>query len=191
MYKKFYEFGISDTVLKSLSDMGFEEPTPIQKIAIPPAMEGKDLVGQAQTGTGKTAAFGIPIVEKGKRGKIPYAIVLTPTRELAMQVAQELNKIGHGKGILCVPIYGGQSIERQFQSLRKGVDVVVGTPGRVIDHIKRKTLILKEIKIVVLDEADEMLNMGFIEDMKRILKEIPEKDRPCSFLPPCRRKFAA
>ncbi|MEK6652887.1 MAG: DEAD/DEAH box helicase [Nitrospirota bacterium] len=193
MYKKFYEFGISDTVLKSLSDMGFEEPTPIQKIAIPPAMEGKDLVGQAQTGTGKTAAFGIPIVEKGKRGKIPYAIVLTPTRELAMQVAQELNKIGHGKGILCVPIYGGQSIERQFQSLRKGVDVVVGTPGRVIDHIKRKTLILKEIKIVVLDEADEMLNMGFIEDMKRILKEIPEKRQTMLFsatMPPEIRSIA-
>ena len=181
MYKKFYEFGISDTVLKSLSDMGFEEPTPIQKIAIPPAMEGKDLVGQAQTGTGKTAAFGIPIVEKGKRGKIPYAIVLTPTRELAMQVAQELNKIGQSKGIMCVPIYGGQSIERQFQSLRKGVDVVVGTPGRVIDHIKRKTLILKEIKILVLDEADEMLNMGFIEDIKRILKEIPEKRQTMLF----------
>ena len=156
-------------------------------------MEGKDLVGQAQTGTGKTAAFGIPIVEKGKRGKIPYAIVLTPTRELAMQVAQELNKIGHGKGILCVPIYGGQSIERQFQSLRKGVDVVVGTPGRVIDHIKRKTLILKEIKIVVLDEADEMLNMGFIEDMKRILKEIPEKRQTMLFsatMPPEIRSIA-
>ncbi len=193
MYKKFYEFGISDIVLKSLSDMGFEEPTPIQKIAIPPAMEGKDLVGQAQTGTGKTAAFGIPIVEKGKRGKIPYAIVLTPTRELAMQVAQELNKIGQGKGILCVPIYGGQSIERQFQSLRKGVDIVVGTPGRVIDHIKRKTLILKEIKIVVLDEADEMLNMGFIEDMKRILKEIPEKRQTMLFsatMPPEIRSIA-
>lgn len=193
MYKKFYEFGISDIVLKSLSDMGFEEPTPIQKIAIPPAMEGKDLVGQAQTGTGKTAAFGIPIVEKGKRGKIPYAIVLTPTRELAMQVAQEVNKIGQGKGILCVPIYGGQSIERQFQSLRKGVDIVVGTPGRVIDHIKRKTLILKEIKIVVLDEADEMLNMGFIEDMKRILKEIPEKRQTMLFsatMPPEIRSIA-
>jgi len=193
MYKKFYEFGISDTILKSLSDMGFEEPTPIQKIAIPPVMEGKDIVGQAQTGTGKTAAFGIPIVEKGKRGKFPYAIVLTPTRELAMQVAQELNKIGQGKGILSVPIYGGQSIERQFQSLRKGVDVVVGTPGRVIDHIKRKTLMLKDIKMLVLDEADEMLNMGFIEDMKRILKEIPEKRQTMLFsatMPPEIRAIA-
>lgn len=181
MYKKFYEFGISDAVLSSLNEMGFEEPTPIQKIAIPPVLNGRDIVGQAQTGTGKTAAFGIPIIEKGKRGKTPYAIVLAPTRELAVQVAQELNRIGQNKGILSVPIYGGQSIERQISSLKKGVDVVVGTPGRVIDHIKRKTLILKEIKILVLDEADEMLNMGFIEDIERILREIPEKRQTLLF----------
>ncbi len=182
MYEKFYEFGISDAVLSSLSDMGFEEPTPIQKAAIPHMLDGRDIVGQAQTGTGKTAAFGIPIVEKGERGsRLPYAIVLVPTRELAVQVAQELNKIGRKKGILSVPIYGGQSIERQIWSLKKGVDTVVGTPGRVIDHIKRKTLILKEIRIAVLDEADEMLNMGFIEDMKRILSEIPEKRQTLLF----------
>ncbi len=180
-YQKFYEFGISDAVLGSLSDMGFEEPTPIQKIAIPPALEGRDIVGQAQTGTGKTAAFGIPIIEKGKRGKTPYAFVLVPTRELAVQVAQELNKIGQNKGVLSVPIYGGQSIERQIWSLKKGVDVVVGTPGRVIDHIQRKTLVLKGIKTVVLDEADEMLNMGFIEDIEKILKEIPEERQTMLF----------
>ncbi|HAM52538.1 MAG TPA: RNA helicase [Nitrospiraceae bacterium] len=161
--------------------MGFEEPTPIQKIAIPPALEGRDIVGQAQTGTGKTAAFGIPIIEKGKRGKTPYAFVLVPTRELAVQVAQELNKIGQNKGVLSVPIYGGQSIERQIWSLKKGVDVVVGTPGRVIDHIQRKTLVLKGIKTVVLDEADEMLNMGFIEDIEKILKEIPEERQTMLF----------
>ncbi|MBI4686075.1 MAG: DEAD/DEAH box helicase [Nitrospirae bacterium] len=181
MYKKFYEFGLSDSVLSSLSDMGFEEPTPIQKITIPLILNGQDIVGQAQTGTGKTAAFGIPIIEKGKRSKVPYAIVIVPTRELAVQVAQELNKIGQKKGILSVPIYGGQSIERQFLSLKKGVDIVVGTPGRVLDHIRRKTLILREIKITVLDEADEMLNMGFIEDIKKILKEITEQRQTLLF----------
>lgn len=178
MYERFYEFGISDEVLNALSDMGFEEPTQIQKIAIGPALKGRDIIGLAQSGTGKTAAFGIPIVERGTRlkKKNPYAIVLAPTRELAVQVAQELNRIGQNKGITSVPIYGGQSIERQIRSLKRGVHVVVGTPGRVIDHIQRKTLILKDIGIVVLDEADEMLNMGFIDDMERILKEVP-KDR--------------
>ncbi len=175
MYERFYEFGLSDEVLSSLSDMGFEEPTQIQKIAIPPIMKGKDIIGVAQTGTGKTAAFGIPIIEKEMRGrsKRPTALVLVPTRELAMQVAQELNRIGRLKGFLSIPIYGGQSIERQIKGLKKGVDVVVGTPGRVIDHIRRKTLILAEVATVVLDEADEMLNMGFIEDMQTILSETP------------------
>ncbi|MDH5201633.1 MAG: DEAD/DEAH box helicase [Nitrospirota bacterium] len=178
MYKRFYEFGLSDEVLNALSDMGFEEPTQIQKMAIGPALEGRDIIGLAQTGTGKTAAFGISIVEWRKKGKSknPYAIVLAPTRELAVQVAQELNRIGQNKGVTSVPIYGGQSIERQIRSLKKGVHVVVGTPGRVIDHIQRKTLVLKDVGIVVLDEADEMLNMGFIDDMERILKEVP-KDR--------------
>ncbi|HET6514024.1 MAG TPA: DEAD/DEAH box helicase [Thermodesulfovibrionales bacterium] len=180
-YKKFYEFGISDALLSSLFAMGFEEPTPIQKIAIPLILKGRDIVGQAQTGTGKTAAFGIPIIEMGKRGKAPLAFVLVPTRELAVQVAQELNKIGKNKGILSVPIYGGQSIERQIWSLKKGVDIVVGTPGRVIDHIHRKTLVLKEIKVLVLDEADEMLNMGFIDDIEEILKDIPEKRQTLLF----------
>ena len=174
MHKRFYNFNLSDEVLNALFEMGFEQPTPIQEITIPPAMEGIDIIGQAQTGTGKTAAFGIPIIEKWKKGKTPYAIILAPTRELAVQVAEELNKIGKNKGVLTVPIYGGQSIERQLRSLKKGVDVVVGTPGRVIDHIKRKTLVLKSIRILVLDEADEMLNMGFIEDIESILKEIPE-----------------
>jgi ATP-dependent RNA helicase DeaD len=182
-YKRFYEFGLSDEVLKAISDMGFEEPTPIQKIAIGHALKGRDLIGLAQTGTGKTAAFGIPIIEKGRRGKgkTPYAIILAPTRELAVQVAQELNRIGGNKGVISLPIYGGQSIERQVKSLQKGVDVVVGTPGRVIDHIRRKTLILKDITTVVLDEADEMLNMGFIEDMEKILREIPKERQTMLF----------
>ncbi|HWR58607.1 MAG TPA: DEAD/DEAH box helicase, partial [Thermodesulfovibrionales bacterium] len=182
-YKKFYDFGLSDEVLNALSAMGFEEPTPIQKIAVGPALKGKDIIGLAQTGTGKTAAFGIPIIEKATKGKSrnPSAIILAPTRELAVQVAQELNRIGGNKGIISVPIYGGQSIERQIRSLQKGVDVVVGTPGRVIDHIRRKTLVLRDIGIVVLDEADEMLNMGFIDDIETILKEIPKKRQTMLF----------
>ncbi len=176
MYDKFHEFGLSDDVLNSLGAMGFEEPSQIQKIAIPPVLEGKDIVGVAQTGTGKTAAFGIPIVEKHIKGRsrCPGAIVLVPTRELAIQVAEEMNRIGRFSGIMSVPVYGGQSIERQFRSLKRGVDVVVGTPGRVIDHIRRKTLDLSSVGTVVLDEADEMLNMGFIDDMKTILQETPE-----------------
>jgi ATP-dependent RNA helicase DeaD len=179
----FYGFGISDKVIVSLSDMGFEEPTPIQKAVIPAALQGKDIIGQAQTGTGKTAAFGIPLIEQrpSERSKYPYAIVLAPTRELAVQVSQELNKIGAKIGVVTLPIYGGQSIELQIKSLKRGVDIVVGTPGRVIDHIQRRILVLKEIRTVVLDEADEMLNMGFIEDIKRILSEIPEERQTMLF----------
>ncbi len=182
-YRRFYEFGLSDEVLTALSDMGFEEPTPIQKVAIGHALKGRDIIGLAQTGTGKTAAFGIPIVERGRpgRGKNPYAVVLAPTRELAVQVAQELNRIGRNRGIVSLPIYGGQSIEWQIKSLKKGVDVVVGTPGRLIDHIRRKTLSLKAIQAVVLDEADEMLNMGFIDDVETILREIPEERQTMLF----------
>jgi ATP-dependent RNA helicase DeaD len=175
MHTNFSEFGISDQIVTALSNMGFEEPTPIQKIAIPPALKGKDIIGQAQTGTGKTAAFGIPIIENKPRegGKFPYAIILCPTRELAVQVSQEINRIGAAKGVFALPVYGGQAIEVQLKNLRKGVDIIVGTPGRVIDHIRRKSLVLKDIRIVVLDEADEMLNMGFIEDIETILREVP------------------
>lgn len=183
MHKNFHEFGISDKVLVALSEIGFEEPTPIQKTALPPALLGKDIIGQAQTGTGKTAAFGIPIIEQrpDNKGKYPYAIILAPTRELAVQVSGEINKIGARAGVVCLPIYGGQSIELQIKSMRRGVDVIVGTPGRVIDHIQRKTLILTEIKTVVLDEADEMLNMGFIEDIENILSKIPKKRQTMLF----------
>ncbi|MCK4739574.1 MAG: DEAD/DEAH box helicase [Deltaproteobacteria bacterium] len=173
---KFYEFGISDELLNSISEMGFEEPTQIQKLAIPVALEGQDMIGIAQTGTGKTASFAIPIIEKGLRGdrKSPTSLVLAPTRELAMQIAQELNKIGKNSGIVTVPIYGGQSIERQFKSLKQKVDIVVGTPGRIIDHLRRKTLSFASVATVILDEADEMLNMGFADDMELILSKTPE-----------------
>ncbi|MCK5236698.1 MAG: DEAD/DEAH box helicase [Deltaproteobacteria bacterium] len=183
MIERFYEFGLSDEVLQSLSDMGFEEPTQIQKISIPDTLKGRDIIGVAQTGTGKTASFGIPIIEKAIRGKSkkPAAIVLSPTRELAVQVAEELNRIGKTSGFISVPIYGGQSIERQIRGLTKGADIVVGTPGRVIDHIKRRTLNLSEVATVVLDEADEMLNMGFLEDMQTILSEVPTERQTLLF----------
>ena len=144
-------------------------------------MNGHDIMGQAQTGTGKTAAFGIPIVERCKGGKNPFAIILEPTRELAVQVAQEINKIGKHKKISVLPVYGGSSLERQFKALKRGVDVVVGTPGRLIDHLHRKTLSLSDVQIVVLDEADEMLDMGFLEDMETILKVTPSERQTLLF----------
>ncbi len=178
---KFEDFSISKETLKSISKIGFEEPTPIQISAIPLILKGADVIGQAQTGTGKTAAFGIPIVEIHRKNKNPFAIVLEPTRELAVQVAQDLNMIGKYKNINVLPVYGGKSIENQIKALRRGVDVIVGTPGRVIDHIRRKTISLSDIKIVVLDEADEMLDMGFIDDMEIILKTTPPERQTLLF----------
>ena len=170
----FEDFGLSAEVRKAILSMGFEEPTPIQKKTIPVLMAGKDVIGQAQTGTGKTAAFGIPIVEKIDRlSRVVQAIILAPTRELAVQAAEEMNKLGSFKRLHALPVYGGTSIERQIKALQKGVHIVVGTPGRVLDHIERKTLSLKGVRVVVLDEADEMLDMGFIDDITRILKETP------------------
>ncbi len=177
----FEDLKLSKETMESISEIGFEEPTPIQISAIPLIMNGHDIMGQAQTGTGKTAAFGIPIVEKCKRGKNPFAIILEPTRELAVQVAQEINKIGKHKNISVLPVYGGSSLERQFKALKRGVDVVVGTPGRLIDHLHRKTLSLSDVQIVVLDEADEMLDMGFLEDMETILKETPSERQTLLF----------
>ncbi|MDX9714408.1 MAG: DEAD/DEAH box helicase [Dissulfurispiraceae bacterium] len=179
---KFEDFNLSKETMKSISEIGFEEPTPIQATTIPLIMSGEDVIGQAQTGTGKTAAFGIPIVEQMMpRSKAPYAIILEPTRELAVQVSQELHKIGKHKGINVLPVYGGKSIETQIKSLKRGVNVVVGTPGRVIDHINRKTLSLSGIRTLILDEADEMLNMGFIEDIETILKETPAERQTLLF----------
>jgi ATP-dependent RNA helicase DeaD len=177
----FEDFSLSKETIKSISEIGFEEPTPIQVSTIPLIMNNRDIVGQAQTGTGKTAAFGIPIAERCQNGKKPFAIILEPTRELAVQVAQEIHKIGKYKNIRVLPVYGGTSIERQIKTLHQGVNVVVGTPGRVIDLIKRQKLSLAKIKLVVLDEADEMLDMGFIEDIETILKETPEERQTLLF----------
>lgn len=175
---KFKILGLSDNTLKALREKGFEVPTPIQEKIIPMLLkEEMDIVGQAQTGTGKTAAFGLPLIEKIKeRTKTVQVIILTPTRELAIQISEEINSFKGNKKLQIVPIYGGQSIEQQLKKLREGVDIVVGTPGRVIDHIHRKSLKLGDISYFILDEADEMLNMGFIEDIEKILKNTnPEK----------------
>ncbi len=169
--KNFVKLGLSDNVLQALKQKGFEEPTPIQEKIIPLLMdESRDVVGQAQTGTGKTAAFGIPLVEKldDQAGHV-QALILTPTRELAIQVSEEINSLKGKKKLRVIPVYGGQSIELQLKRLKKGVDIVVGTPGRIMDHLKRKTLNVSHINYMILDEADEMLNMGFIEDVEYIL----------------------
>ncbi|HZK42906.1 MAG TPA: DEAD/DEAH box helicase [Syntrophomonadaceae bacterium] len=162
--------------------MGFEETTPIQARTIPLALTGKDLIGRAQTGTGKTAAYGIPLVEKcDQNNNAVQALVITPTRELAMQVAEELNRIGQYKQVKSLPIYGGQDIGRQIRGLKRGVQIVVGTPGRLMDHLRRRTLKVNQINMIVLDEADEMLNMGFREDIEEILKQMPAERQSLLF----------
>ncbi|HEX6981712.1 MAG TPA: DEAD/DEAH box helicase [Balneolaceae bacterium] len=168
---KFAELNLSQQLLQGLQDMGFEEPTPIQEQCISPLLKGLDIVGQAQTGTGKTAAFGIPVVEQTDlSNNNVQTIIMCPTRELAIQVTGELIKIGkHFDGLHVVPVYGGQSISHQIKALKRGAHVVVGTPGRTIDHLRRGTLKLDHLKKVVFDEADEMLNMGFRDDMEQIL----------------------
>ncbi|EEG76974.1 DEAD/DEAH box helicase [Dethiobacter alkaliphilus] len=179
---KFNDFAVSENVLQAVSNMGFEEATPIQEQAIPTALKGLDLIGQAHTGTGKTAAFGVPMVEKlEKNGSTVQALVVTPTRELAVQVAEELNKIGQYKGIRTLPVYGGQDIGRQIRGLQKRPQIIVGTPGRLLDHIRRRTVRLGQVSMVVLDEADEMLNMGFIEDIEAILQETPQERQTLLF----------
>ncbi len=174
----FGDIQVSKKLLSAIFDMGFEEPSPIQSQTIPLVLEGHDVVGQAQTGTGKTAAFGIPTIEKIEDGnRHIQALVLTPTRELAIQCAEEFNKIGKYKKVKTLPIYGGQAIDRQIRVLRSGVQVVIGTPGRLLDHIRRGTIKLNDVKILVLDEADEMLDMGFIDDIESILSNITAEDR--------------
>lgn len=173
----FGNIALSKKLMSALEAMGFEEPSPIQSQTIPLVMEGKDVIGQAQTGTGKTAAFGIPIIEKMVDSRQVQALVLTPTRELAIQVSEELAKIGKFRRIKTLPIYGGQSIDRQIRALHFGVQVVVGTPGRLLDHINRGTIKLNAVKMLVLDEADEMLDMGFVDDIESILRHIPREER--------------
>ncbi|MCA6073064.1 MAG: DEAD/DEAH box helicase [Endomicrobium sp.] len=180
---KFSELNLSNEIIKAVEDLGFEEATPIQSLSIPKMMEGIDIIGQAQTGTGKTAAFGIPVLEKiDVKNKVVQTIILCPTRELAIQVAEELKLFSkYKKGINIVPVYGGQPIQRQIVALHKGAQIVIGTPGRVIDHLERKTLKLDTASTVVLDEADEMLDMGFRDDIELILKSMPEERQTVFF----------
>jgi len=180
---RFEDLNLSKELRKAIENMGFEEATPIQSEAIPLILEGKDVIGQAQTGTGKTVAFGIPILEVIQpKVRRPQAIILCPTRELAIQVAEEFKKLSrYKKDVSVLPIYGGQPIDRQIYALKKGVQVVIGTPGRTIDHIHRGNLKLDHVKIVVLDEADEMLDMGFIDDIETILNETPRERQTLLF----------
>ncbi|MCX2739305.1 DEAD/DEAH box helicase [Pontibacter anaerobius] len=179
---RFEELPLSPEVQRAIADMGFEEASPIQTQAIPVVLEGKDIIGQAQTGTGKTAAFGIPTIETiDPNDRRVQALILCPTRELAIQVSGEIQKLAKYKpGISVVPIYGGQSYDRQLRALKQGVQIVIGTPGRVMDHINRGTLQLDGVKKIILDEADEMLDMGFREDIEYVLERIPE-DRQTIF----------
>ncbi|MDU0463250.1 degradosome RNA helicase CshA [Staphylococcus ureilyticus] len=175
--QNFKELGISDKTVETLVSMGFDEATPIQKESIPLALEGKDVLGQAQTGTGKTGAFGIPLIEKVAGQDGVQSLILAPTRELAMQVAESLRAFATGQNVQIVTVFGGMPIDRQIKSLKKGPQIVVGTPGRVIDHLNRRTLKTNSIHTLILDEADEMMNMGFIDDMKFIMDKIPAEQR--------------
>ena len=175
--QNFKELGISDKTVETLVSMGFDEATPIQKESIPLALEGKDVLGQAQTGTGKTGAFGIPLIEKVADQEGVQSLILAPTRELAMQVAESLKAFAKGQNIQVVTVFGGMPIDRQIKALKKGPQIVVGTPGRVIDHLNRRTLKTNDIHTLILDEADEMMNMGFIDDMKFIMDKIPAEQR--------------
>lgn len=180
---RFEEMGLSEEIQKAVRYMGFEEASPIQAKAIPAMISGIDLIGQAQTGTGKTAAFGIPLLEKvDPKLKKLQAIVLCPTRELAIQVADEIRNLSrYMHGIKVLPIYGGQDIVKQIRSLKSGTQIVIGTPGRVMDHMRRKTMKLDFVHTVVLDEADEMLNMGFREDIEFVLSGVPEERQTVLF----------
>lgn len=180
---KFEELELDGRILRAVTEMGFEAASPIQAKAIPLQMEGMDIIGQAQTGTGKTAAFGIPFLQKvDPKSRKLQVVALCPTRELAIQVAEEVRRLAkfmHGVKVL--PIYGGQEIGRQIRSLKDGVQIIIGTPGRVMDHMRRKTIKFDHVHTVVLDEADEMLNMGFLEDMETILSELPEDRQTVMF----------
>src|SRR3990167_4654452 len=171
----FAALGLEASLLTTLEALGYEEPTSIQREAIPPMLAGKDLLGQAATGTGKTAAFTLPLLQRVARAarRQPAALILVPTRELAMQVTEAVQRYGKELRLTVLAIYGGQSIGPQLQALRRGVEIVVATPGRALDHIRRNTLQLKHLQIVVLDEADEMLDMGFAEDLDAILEQTP------------------
>ncbi|TAA71826.1 DEAD/DEAH box helicase [Planococcus salinarum] len=191
---KFSELNISETTLKSVKRMGFEEATPIQEGTIRLGMEGKDIIGQAQTGTGKTTAFGIPLIEKidTKDGNV-QGLIIAPTRELAIQVSEELYRLGQDKNVRILSVYGGQEISRQIRALKNRPQIIVGTPGRLLDHINRRTLKLDNVNTLILDEADEMLNMGFIEDIQTIMSSVPDTRQTLLFsatMPDAIRKIA-
>jgi ATP-dependent RNA helicase DeaD len=181
----FETLGLSPPLLEAIRALGYEEPTPIQQAALPPLLAGKDLLGIAATGTGKTAAFALPLLQRlTPGGRAPHtasALVLVPTRELAMQVAEAIHRYGQKMGITVLPLYGGQVIGQQLRVLKRGVDVVVATPGRALDHLQRKTLRLEQVQMVVLDEADEMLDMGFADDLEAILSATPEERQTALF----------
>ena len=179
----FDELSLPPELRRAVQDMGFEEPTPIQALAIPAIREGNDVIGQAHTGTGKTAAYGLPLLEKIDSGnRAIQALVICPTRELAIQVAEELTQLSrHKRGIGILPVYGGQSMDRQLEALRRGVQVVIATPGRLLDHIRRRTLSLDRARFVVLDEGDVMLDMGFIDDIEAILRQTPRERQTLLF----------
>ena len=191
MSDAFVELGLRTELVTELASLGYEEATPIQRAAIPPLLAGRDILGQAATGTGKTAAFALPMLQRvadARPGPCkPLALVLVPTRELAVQVSEAFHRYGKGLGTAVVPIYGGQEFHRQVVALRRGAHVVVATPGRALDHLRRETLDLSELHVVALDEADEMLDMGFAEDLELILEACPETRQTALFsatLPP-------
>lgn len=180
---RFDEMELNPSILRAIEEMGFEAMSPIQVKAIPAMLAGRDIIGQAQTGTGKTAAFGIPLLQMtNPRERALQSLVLCPTRELAIQVAEEIRRLAmFMHGIKILPVYGGQEISKQIRSLKGGVQVIIGTPGRIMDHMRRKTIRLDNVKLVVLDEADEMLNMGFREDIETILKDAPKERQTVLF----------
>jgi ATP-dependent RNA helicase DeaD len=182
----FETLGLEAPLITALTALGYEEPTPIQREAIPPLLEGRDVLGQAATGTGKTAAFALPLLQRigstsASAKPQVRALILVPTRELAMQVAEAVHRYGKGLGTGVLPIYGGQSIQQQLRALRRGVDVIVATPGRALDHIRRGSLTLAQVQVVVLDEADEMLDMGFADDLEEILEALPDERQTALF----------
>jgi ATP-dependent RNA helicase DeaD len=180
--QKFNDLPLSKDVLRGIKALGFESPSPIQAQSIMPLLEGRDVIGQAQTGTGKTAAFGIPMVESiDPSDRRVQGLVLAPTRELAVQIAEHISRISRFTGIRVCPIYGGEKINRQIRQLKSGVHIVVGTPGRIIDHLERGTLRLRDVHMVVLDEADRMLDMGFVHDINKILDRVPKNRQTSLF----------
>ncbi|MGE0445631.1 MAG: DEAD/DEAH box helicase [Vicinamibacterales bacterium] len=186
----FTTLGLSPALITALTALGYEEPTPVQRETIPLILEGKDLLAQAATGTGKTAAFALPMIQllsadtpprKGAAHGAVQAVVLVPTRELAMQVSEAIHKYSRGSSLDVVPLYGGSSMEQQIRALKRGVDIVVATPGRALDHLRRKTLALDDVRLMILDEADEMLDMGFADDIEAILEQTPESRQTALF----------